>query len=408
MGIFIKLAWRNLFRNSRRTLLASLAIGIGLAALIFTDALIIGMEENMVRSATATFMGEGQIHRQGYLETRELEETIHNVDTVTAMLRREDIVEQFTKRTMTLGMITSPANVSSISIVGINPATEQYLSQIDEAMQQGEYFTGDNPRDVVIGQKLAEILEVDLGGRIVLTVSEAGTGDLSQDMFRISGIFQFGIREMDRGMAFIRLEKSQEMLGLENRAHEIALDFTNAEYGRNEQLPFWDKYSQWGNEAEGWIKVQPELATYLELSQFSTYIVGIILFGVVALGIINTLFMSLHERMFEFGVLRAVGTRPFAMGRLIIFEAGALSILSIGVGIILGFLITYLTTLTGIDYTGLEFLGVTIQEMIYPVMELQQFVEYPILVFLFTTVIGIYPAWHAARMQPAEALRRSF
>ncbi len=408
MGIFMKLAWRNLFRNSRRTLLASLAIGIGLAALIFTDALIIGMEENMVRSATATFTGEGQIHRKGYLETREVEATINNVDSVSALLQREAIVEHFTRRTMTMGMITSPANVSSISIVGINPATERHLSRIDEAMQQGEYFTAENPRDIVIGRKLAEILEVDLGDRIVLTVSEAETGDLSQDMFRVSGMYQFGIREMDRGMAFIRIEKAQAMLGLEHGVHEIALDFTDAQYGRNEQSPFWEKYSQWGNEARGWIKVQPELAAYLELSQFSTYIVGIILFGVVALGIINTLFMSLHERMFEFGVLRAVGTRPFAMSRLIIFEAGALSILSIGVGIVLGFLITYITTLTGIDYTGLEFLGVTIQELIYPVMELQQFIEFPILVFLFTTIIGIYPAWHAARMQPAEALRRSF
>jgi len=298
--------------------------------------------------------------------------------------------------------------VSSISIVGINPATERALSKIDEALEEGEYFTGDNPRDIVIGQKLAEILDAELGDRIVLTVSEAETGDLSQDLFRVSGIYQFGIREMDRAMAFIRLEKAQEMLNLQNGVHEIAIDFTSAEYGRNDDLPFYNRFSQWGNDAQGWIDVQPELAAYLELSQFSTYIVGVILFGVVALGIINTLFMSLHERMFEFGVLRAVGTRPLAMGRLVVFEAAALSVISIGVGIILGYLVTYITTLTGIDYTGLEFLGVTIQEMIYPVMNIRQFIEFPILVFLFTTIIGIYPAWHAARMRPAEALRRSF
>ena len=408
MGLFIKLAWRNLFRNKRRTLLASLAIGIGLASLIFTDALMIGMEDNMVRAATASFMGEGQIHRQGYMETREVEDTINRLDTVVTMLQQEPVVSHYTLRTMTLGMITSPANVTSINIVGINPATERYLSQIDDVMMEGEYFAGDNPRDIVIGQKLADILKVGIGDRIVLTVAEAYSGDISQDMFRVSGIYKFGIREMDGGMAFIRIRKAQELLALNNGVHEIAIDFIDSKYGRDMSLPFWQKFSQFGNVAQGWIKIQPELAAYLGLSRFTTYIVGLILFGVVALGIINTLFMSLHERMFEFGVLRAVGTRPFAMARLIIFEAAALSVISIGVGIILGFLITYITTLTGIDYTGLEFLGVTIRELLYPVMRVRQFIEYPILVFLFTTIIGIYPAWHAARMLPAEAMRRSF
>lgn len=408
MGIFFKLAWRNLFRNKRRTLLASLAIGIGLAALIFTDALIIGMEENMIRSATASFMGEGQIHREGFARTMEVGQTIHRPDTILSMLSKEEIVKHYTPRTMSMGMITSPANVTSVNIVGIDPETEPHLSQIDEALQRGEYFSGDNPRDIVIGSKLADILEADIGDRIVLTASEAGTGDLAQDMFRISGIYRFGIREMDQGMAFIRIEKAQEMLGLNNGIHEIAIDFGPTGIGQQSEHPFWDTYSQFGNIAEGWIKIQPELATYMELSQYSTYIIGVILFGVVALGIINTLFMSLHERMFEFGVLRAVGTRPFAMGRLIVMEAGALAVISIGVGTVLGFLITYITTVTGIDYTGLEFLGVTIRELIYPDMEVRQFIEFPILVFLFTTLVGIYPAWYAGRMEPADALRKSF
>jgi len=142
--------------------------------------------------------------------------------------------------------------------------------------------------------------------------------------------------------------------------------------------------------------------------QLSTYITGAILFGVVAFGIINTLFMSLHERMFEFGVLRAVGTRPFRMALLILFEACFLAVLSIALGAILGFISTYITTKTGIDYRGIEMMGVTMRELLYPVLNLKQFIYYPFWVFVFTAFTGIYPAIHAARMLPAEAMRKSF
>ena len=133
----------------------------------------------------------------------------------------------------------------------------------------------------------------------------------------------------------------------------------------------------------------------------------LILFGVVALGIINTLFMSLHERMFEFGVLRAVGTRPFSIVQLVIFEAGSLAVLSIAMGCILGFAVTLISAQTGFDYTGIEYSGVTFRKLLYPVLRIRQFIEYPLWLFLFTVLVGLYPACYAARMTPAGAMRRS-
>lgn len=408
MWIQIKLAIRNIFRNKRRTFIAGTAIGIGLAALIFTDALIIGMEHNMIASATESFMGDGQIHRRGFRESFDVERTIVNQSGIIGELKREPMVAHFTPRTMSFAMITSPANLSAVNMVGIDPETEPDLSQIDEAMVQGEYLTGDSERDVIIGNELADLLEVDIGSRIVLTVAQAETGDLSQEMFRISGIYQFNIREMDRAMVFIRLSKAQEMLRLDGRIHEIALRFTDDSVGRDRSHPFWQRYSGEANEALPWIEIVPQLEKVLEVSQFATFLVGLILFGVVALGIINTLFMSLHERMFEFGVLRAVGTHSFAMGRLILFEAGALATLSGLLGSVLGLIIVYIFTQTGIDYTGIEFSGVTFRKLLYPVLHVNQFTIYPAAVFVFTLIAALYPAVYAARMKPAEAMRRSF
>jgi lipoprotein-releasing system permease protein len=406
--LYLKLAIRNLLRNKRRTLIAGTAIGIGLAALIFTDALMIGMEHNMVASATESFLGEGQIHRESFRESFAVEKTIANQDEVVTQLEQDDLIDRFTRRVLSFAMITSPANLSAVNMVGIDPASERHLSQIDEAIISGNYFEGKNRRDIIIGSKLAEILEVDIGSRVVLTVAQAYSGDLSQEMFRISGIYHFNIKEMDRAMAFVRLPQAQQMLGLGDQIHEIAFRLSDGSLGRDLRLPVWERYSQNGNEAISWTVLLPEVQAAFELSDFATWLIGLILFGVVALGIINTLFMSLHERMFEFGVLRAVGTRAFAMARLILLEAGALAALSIILGAIMGFLVTYLTMKIGINYTGIEFSGVTFRELLYPVLEVKQFVVYPLAVFVFTTLAGLYPAVFAAKLIPAKAMRRSF
>ena len=129
--ILVKLAWRNLFRNTRRTFIAGTAIGIGLAALIFVDALWIGMEENMIKIATSSFLGGGQIHQEGFRKTQEIERTINQHHQVMSNLKQEEIVARFTPRTFAFGMITAPAHVIAAALVGVDPVTEKYLSHVD-------------------------------------------------------------------------------------------------------------------------------------------------------------------------------------------------------------------------------------------------------------------------------------
>ena len=395
-----------MLRNKRRTFIAGTAIGIGLAAMIFTDAFMIGMEQYMVNSATSSFLGDGQIHRDDFRLTNDVDLTINDLDKVVKELKSDSLVDKFTERTLTFGMITSPANVSAVSLIGVNPATEKELSLIDDAVDKGTYFEGDNEQDLVIGYRLADLLDAGLGDRIVITAAQAHTGDLAQELFRISGIYNFGDKSIDKGMAFIRLKKSQDMLNLGSGVHEIAMKLNNKDVAQDKNAPFWKKYSTDGNEAVSWVVIMPELKAVFEMTNFLMLILGFILFGVVSLGIINTLFMSLHERMFEFGVMRAVGTSPFAMGRLIIFEACALAIISIIIGAIIGLAATSIVGIHGIDYSGIEYVGVTYREPIYPVLQLRQFVIYPIAVFIFTAIIGLYPARYASKILPAEAMRK--
>ncbi len=408
MIMFIKLAWRNIFRNIRRTAIASTVVAIGLASLIFVDALMIGMEKDMIKSATESFMGEGQIHREGFQETYAVDKTIVNLDSLTERLANDELVKNLSVRVLSYAAISSPVNMSSVTMVGIDPETEKNLSQIDDAIEEGSYFKADGgERNIVIGSELAERLEVGIGDRVVLTATQAETENLAQELFRVSGIYFMNVDELDKGMAFVRIGKAREMLNIGDGGHEIAIDFIKSSVGRNKDHPFWQKYSQHANVAEGWAELMPQLETAFELSRFSIYITGLILFGVVALGIINALFMSLYERMYEFGVLLAVGTRKNELARLIVFEAGALAIVSAIAGIILGFVVNYIFGHIGFDFTGSEYSGVTFREPLYPVMTIGQYIIYPILVFVFTLLVSLYPAIYAARLTPVKAMRKA-
>jgi len=407
MWFDMKLAWRNILRNKRRTLIAGIAIGVGLGAMIFTDALMIGMKDNMIESATKSFLGEGQIHRQGFRLTQEVEKTINNLDEIVSNLEKEKAVDRYALRTVTFGMITSPANVSSVMVYGIQPRAEVYLSQIDDVIESGNYFEGEEEREIVIGSGLAELLEVGLGDRTVITVTQAQSGDLVQEMFRVSGIYHFNVKEMDTGMAFVRLSKAQQMLGIGKEGHEIVLKFQEIRFATKKNNPFWSKYSGDQNEAVSWTVLLPQLEAILGIFWISLLVMGIILFGIVAFGIVNTLFMSLYERMFEFGVIRAIGTRPSGVRRLILLEAGALSVLSITLGVLLGTVVTLIFANVGIDYRGIEIAGTSIHEMLYPVIHIQQYVIYPVAVFFFTLFIGLYPATVASKIQISRALRKS-
>ena len=402
-----RLAWRNIFRNKRRTIIAGIAIGVGLASLIFEDALIQGMKRDLIRSATAAYMGEGQIHREGFRLSQNVDETINTPDRVLAALEKEPNVAAFAPRAESFGMITSPVNVSSVMVVGVDPARERGVSRIAASVREGEFFSGRSPRDVVIGSKLAETLETALGDRVVITVAQARSGDLAQDLFRVSGIYHFGIKEMDEGFAFIRLAKAQAMLGIDGGIHEIAIQFKSFAFATEKDNPFWGEFSTGGNEAVSWAVLFPQLSGVLKMVWISLAFMAVILFGIVAFGIINTLFMSLYERFFEFGVLRAVGTRSSGVRRLIVFEAGALAVLSIAMGAVLGFAVTFAMSKIGIDYRGIEFAGTAFENLLFPMLSARQFIVYPLAVFLFTVLVGLYPARTAGKMKIAEALRKS-
>lgn len=407
MGLYFRLAWRNIFRNKRRTIITAIAIGIGIASLIFTDAIMIGMQDNMIKSLTSTYMGEAQIHNKDYRETQELEKTINNPDQLTKKLKDEKIVKAFSKRVKSQGTISSPVTMKPVMINGIDPQKEKIISLIDDSIIKGKFLDKNNKRGVLIGKEMAENLEVGIGDRIVITLSEAETGELSQMMLKVTGIFDLLMDEMEKVMIFINIDVAQELLNLKNKIHEIAIVYQDLKYSRSKTTEFTEKYSDSNNETANWPTLAPQLQMVIGMQDFSLSIVGMIIFGIVVFGIFNTLFMAIYERIFEFGVLRAIGTKAGDLRKLIIYEAAFLGLISSIIGIIFGYLLSLYVQHVGIDYSGIELAGAAFSGKLYPVMEIRQFIVHPLLIFIFTILVSIYPSIHAGKINIADALRKS-
>lgn len=414
MSLIMKLAGRNIFRNIRRTVLTVMLISFGLAALIFADGFIKGMMKTLTVISTETYLGHAQIHKKGYRASNDVDDYIQNIVELEKTLLADTDVKNFSVRTISGAMLSSSENISSVSLMGVNAEQEASVSSIKAAMIEGSYLSGSasadssesrNDTEIIIGYDLADLLGVGLGDRIVVTVSAAHGGELSQELFRVSGLFKFNDRAMDKGMAFINLAKSQKLLNISG-AHEVVLKFQDLSMADDAALPIWTSIKDNEIEILDWKKLVPQLSSLLELSSFSTLIISTIMFSLVALGLINSMFMSIYERHQEFGVLLALGTRPSQIFFQIMSEGFLLGVISAFIGLILGGAISYWYSIVGIDYGNMEMSGLTISQPIYSIIEPLAFIELSIAILVITTLACVYPALHAAKLSPSFAMRK--
>ncbi len=404
--LIIKLARRNILRNKKRSFITSLSVGLGLAVIIFTDALMIGFENYMRNSATSILSGEAQIHGEKYLETMQAEDTLAGYKEVLGRLDGYPDVAYYSPRVISSATVSSASDVKYIMLLGVDPEKEMELSIFDDCIAEGGYLSSENPLGILIGKELAKNLGVDSGSKIVITAAQPFTGQIYQEMFRVSGVFETDMTELNKSVALVNIEKASEMLGIEGSAHEIAVRFKKSLYAENPDNPFFRDFSVKGNKAVGWTELYPEMTAIFNLSKISIAIVGLIIFFIVSLGIINTMFMSIYDRIFEFGIMRAIGAKRSFIFRLIAAEAFLICLWSVFFGSIIGFLATYIISITGIDYQGIEYQNVLIRA-IYPSLRIQQFIYYPAFLLFFSVLVSFYPAFYASGISLTKAVKKT-
>lgn len=405
MKTFILLGFRNIFRNKRRSILAGLVISLGLTCMIIADGFMAGMAENMYASVANGHISSGQVHNKDYELSFEVEKTIRDLDSVESVLKESANVRSYSRRVMTAAMVSSADNVSNIQLVGIDPKLETQVSNTYKYIKQGSFIASED--DVVLGKKLLDRLELELGDKVILTFSEAHSGELVQVLRRVTGVIDSGGSEMDLGLGFVHINSLQKLLKLQSQVHEVAIQFYKRPDKDSKQWPIWQQLSQSNNIAKSWREITADLVTMMEMTNISKAILTIIMLILVALSIVNTLFMAMYERLFEFGVMKALGTSTKSFLIMIISEAASLTFISVVAGVIITVLCALPFHYIGIDYSGMEFAGATIREPVRYMPTVFQFTVYPFITFVFSVLISLYPALHVVRMTASQAMRRS-
>jgi ABC-type lipoprotein release transport system permease subunit len=360
-----------------------------------------------VNSLTKNLVGEAQLHRMGFRDNFDVDLYFTGTDDLVADLRGRPEVTEVASRVLSGGMVSSSYNVATGMVFGIDAEAEARIGNIKKAIIEGQYLTGERG-EIMLGRPMAELLEVSLGDRIVITLSEADGGDLSQALFRVSGIYYFGLREIDHNTVFINADQARQAVGISaDASHELVMVFEDSSVSREKTSTVFDDFNNEQLELKSWMELNEDIATMLELSGLSTLIIGSILFLLASLGVINSMFMSIYERLYEFGVARAIGTTPWQLAQLILCEALLLGIGSCLFGGVIGYGLISYTTLHGLPLGEFEMSGIALSGNIATQMQLSQFTELPFYIILLTLVAALYPARFASKIVPTEALSRS-
>ena len=403
--LFVIMGFRNVFRNKRRSILTCTVVGLGLAALILADGIMQGMNENMVRTITTGIVSQGQIHHPEFQESFRVEDSVLRLDDVKSALDANPLVASYSERIISRAMISSPRNMKNVVLFGVDPDQENHVSTLHQQIIDGAFV--EDEKSLVVGVTLLKRLEAEIGDKVVITTTEAHTGELAQELFRITGVLRSGSNGLDKSTAFIHKNQAQRILSIGKNVHEIALSFHDRTIAERDDFPLWSQIKDLGNSAKSWRLILSSFVAVMKMTDQSMAIIALILMLIVGLGIVNSLFMALYERIFEFGVMRALGTGGREIVIVILSEAVFLALLSV----LLGLVITACTALPlyhyGLDYGGFEFAKVTIRDPIRYSFSWHQYTVFPTITIVFTTLVALYPAVHAVRLTVSQALKRS-
>lgn len=401
----LRLAWRNLWRNPRRTGVVVTAVAVGITGVVLSIAINYGMVVQMVETAIATELGHVQVHAVGY--DRNPEPRVRLPDGGRAGSRLLDGLEgvqAYARRVRGEGLINSPRASAGVRLVGIEPGRESEVSLLARSITQGEYLDGARRR-VLLGEDLARRLKVGVGDKVVVSAQDLA-GDLAGEALRVGGLFRTPSSDLDRGTVFLRLDESQGLLGMDDAVSEIVV--LAASRSRIPEVRDALDGGLSGVEVRTWEELQPVLVYLIEVFDQQAVYVYVAVFIAMAFGIANVLLMAVYERTREIGILMAIGMGRRRLVATIVIE----SLLVTGFGLALGFVgaaASVWALQDGIDLTrfaaGLNALGVGTR--IIPVLRAQDFAV-PVAVAVATAAIAsAWPALRAVRLRPAEAVRQA-
>jgi len=399
------LAWRNLWRNYRRTLIMLLAIALGAWAMIFMTALLRGMVDDMVRQGVATLPGHVQVHAAAYRDDPSVTHSIPAPDDKLLTALDSALVSAWGARVKVPAMISSEYENRGAFLLGVDPADELALGFDVEDIVEGRFLDSSDDRGIVIGRKLMERLETRLGKRVVI-MSQDPQNAIADRGFRVVGVFRAELEVREESIVYAGRDVVQAMLGIGTDVSEIAvLGFDYREPGPLAEHIRVASPAEY--EVLAWLELDAYLSSMMKVMDGFVVVWMVVIFLALSFGLVNTLMMAVFERVREIGLMRALGMRPGAIVYQILLESLLLLALGLGVGNVLA-VATIIPLQGGIDISvvakGMKMMGAS--SVLFPVLLTKDLVLANTVVIVLGIVTSLLPAWRAAQYQPVEALGR--
>ena len=399
----LKMAFRDLGRNRRRSFFSALAVGGGLALLILMASVVEGEMGSAIESAINLQSGHIQIRAATYDENKsslKWEDLVANPDEIASRIAALDQVKAATPRLYASGFLSSGTQSASAKITGIDPlsvANDPYR----EGIISGSYLNPDDRDAVLIGKPMAEKLNLQAGDNVSLSLNTAD-GNVQDQTFVVKGIYTTNTYGFDSTTVFLPLTKAQAMTTTENHASAIFVLLKDTTM-TDTVAPALSVSSNL--EVKTWKDLNSLFVEWEALAQSYIGIFYMIILAISASVIINTLIMSVYERTREIGILSAIGMRGGRIMMLFLAESSMLAIGGVIMGLIIGVLGTLYFNINGFYIGNMGLSGMAIADTIYAKLTVDNLVNLTILTFVVTMLAGLYPAVMASRMQPVEALR---
>ena len=398
------IAWRNLWRNKRRSLIIQSSVVVGVVAIIFLDSIMNGMLYQMLFNQISTSIAHIEIHKNGFNDNKSVQNILPEYEKVEAVIKNEPSVEYYSKRVISFGLLSSASNSSGIYLYGISPSEEKNVTIISKSIIEGRYLSGSD-REVVIGKSLAEKLNVSLGDKVVAMTNTTG-GQVGSDVFRIVGIYKTFSSEFDKANIYIPLQNAQSIMQVENNIYEFALIVKD--YKKAQQIADKLKAELNSNyEVLSYEELLPLLIIQIDMYKQSAFVITFIVSLALIFGIVNTMLMAVFERINEFGVLMSIGMKNSKLFMMIVWEAFILGVIGTLVGFVLSLLLYFIVAHTGINLSvfaeSLDSFGVG--AIIYPQLLIENIIN-TLITIPFISVLGaLYPAYKTIKLEPVYALR---
>jgi len=419
VGIYLKLGWRNLWLHPLRTGLTLAALALGIAALTFLSAMNDGWMQQIRTNFALTLTGHIQIHAAGFEQSRKLADRIRDAQPVLDSLKDLQGVHSFTRRLRVSGLASAAGANAGALIYGVEPEKEQHLSRMASFVQQGRWLNADDDRAIVLGDSLADRLQVVLGDKVVL-MAALENGDIASEVFRVRGLLHSGVLEIDDLAAVVPLFRAQQWLDVGSGVTDVVLradNFAAVEplaAALRARLP--DGSSNDGSNSDSkspafevltWNQIDPMAEQWAAFADAYSWIVLAVVILVVLVEVLNTMLMSMHERSREFGLMGALGVRGGQMFVMVVWETVILVFLGSLLGFVIGGWLVWHYGRVGIDLSqfATAFSFMYMSPVIHPMLAGESLLHILGAATLGALVAGLFPAWKAARLDPAKAMR---